>query len=442
MNSKKYKIVVLLLITLAGCKTKFDDPKYSQGEADFSRFVTIGGSYTAGFADNALYLEAQQNSFPAILASRFALAGGGSFNQPLVNAGNGLGKKYILNFGTTCTGTNGYYVTDADTDISNYNWIGNQGPYNNLGVPGARCFDLNSQAFGKNSGSIYYNRFTTNTGSGGTGLSSTILADAGKITDGKGLGPTFFSLWIGLNDVIDYALAGGESSSITSLPIFNNSIDTILTALGSYSGNGVVANIPDINSLPFFTTLPYNGLILTQNEADTLNAPPDTFNFVAGANLVWVKTPLPEDKTKLIKPGELVLYSALDFIKCKDINNRWGTPLHPIPSKYILDLNEISNINNAVNNYNSKLQTAAATHSLAFVDMNSFFHSLQSGIIFNGVNYQSQYLTGGMFSLDGIHPNSRGYALIANEFIRVINTKYKSTIPEVDANNYPGIRFP
>ena len=74
--------------------------------------------------------------------------------------------------------------------------------------------------------------------------------------------------------------------------------------------------------------------------------------------------------------------------------------------------------------------------------MNLFFKSLQSGIVFNGVDYSTQYLTGGAFSLDGVHPNARGYALIANEFIRAINAKYRSTIPDTDVNNYPGIRFP
>ena len=74
MSCEKIKIVILVLLAVAGCKTSFDDPKYSAGEADFSRYVAVGGDYTAGFADNALYLESQQNSFPNILSSRFALA--------------------------------------------------------------------------------------------------------------------------------------------------------------------------------------------------------------------------------------------------------------------------------------------------------------------------------------------------------------------------------
>ncbi len=446
MSSEKMRLFIFLMIAFAGCKTAFDNPNYSAGEADFSRYVALGGSYTAGFTDNALYLEGQQNSFPSILASRFKLVGGGNFEQPLVNAGNGLGNKYILNYGSACNNANSYYLTSLPEDPSNRSWIGYKAPYNNLGVPVAKSFHLNDQYFGRSNAtpySYYYNRFATDTGFGGSGLTSTILGDAGKVSDGNGSGPTFFSLWIGLNDYLGYALTGGEGDSITPENLFNTAIDTILTSLTSYSGKGIVTNLPDINSLPFFTTIPYTGLNLTQAEADSLNiVTADTIHFVEGANSFWIKSPLPSDLTRKIQPGELVLYSIIDSIRCRNINERWGTPQNPIPSKYILDINEANKIANAVNVFNAKLQSSALSKSLAFVDMNSYFRTLQSGIIFNGVNYTSQYLNGGAFSLDGIHPNPRGYALIANEFIRVINAKYKSTIPEVDVNNYPGIRFP
>ena len=111
MNSKKIKLFTFLILAISSCKTKFDDPKYSAGNANFARYVAVGGSFTAGFADNALYLESQQNSYPAILASRFALVGGGNFTQPFVNAGNGLGNKYFLNYGNICGVGNSYYLT-------------------------------------------------------------------------------------------------------------------------------------------------------------------------------------------------------------------------------------------------------------------------------------------------------------------------------------------
>ena len=49
---------------------------------------------------------------------------------------------------------------------------------------------------------------------------------------------------------------------------------------------------------------------------------------------------------------------------------------------------------------------------------------------------------GQFFSLDGITPTGRGSALIANEFIKAINEKYQTRIPQTDANSFPGILFP
>ena len=44
-----------------------------------------------------------------------------------------------------------------------------------------------------------------------------------------------------------------------------------------------------------------------------------------------------------------------------------------------------------------------------------------------------------LFSLDGMHPNPRGYAYIANEIIKVINDHYKSHLPQLVPGNYPGV---
>src|SRR5690606_26936707 len=60
-------------------------PTYSSGNADFSKFVAIGNSLTAGFSDGTLFMKGQEASFPNILSQQFALAGGGVFTQPLID---------------------------------------------------------------------------------------------------------------------------------------------------------------------------------------------------------------------------------------------------------------------------------------------------------------------------------------------------------------------
>ena len=38
---------------------------------DLSRYVAIGDSITAGYADGALYFDGQKNAYPNILAAQF-----------------------------------------------------------------------------------------------------------------------------------------------------------------------------------------------------------------------------------------------------------------------------------------------------------------------------------------------------------------------------------
>jgi hypothetical protein len=74
--------------------------------------------------------------------------------------------------------------------------------------------------------------------------------------------------------------------------------------------------------------------------------------------------------------------------------------------------------------------------------MHALYKSWSRTSGYNGAAYSNAYITGGIFSSDGLHPTGRGYAIIANEFIRVINTVYKSNLPPCDVNSYAGFQFP
>jgi len=76
-----YIIAGLLLIT--ACKPEIKTPQSTHGTADFSRFIAVGNSLTAGYADGGLYLQGQLNSYPSIMAKEMQSVGGGAFNQPL-----------------------------------------------------------------------------------------------------------------------------------------------------------------------------------------------------------------------------------------------------------------------------------------------------------------------------------------------------------------------
>jgi lysophospholipase L1-like esterase len=114
----------------------------------------------------------------------------------------------------------------------------------------------------------------------------------------------------------------------------------------------------------------------------------------------------------------------------------------PIPEQYVITTDEKQFIANAIANYNSIIKKEADLHNLAYVDMKGYMTNLFKGYSYNGIKYTADYVAGGAYSLDGIHPTQRGYALLANHIITTINSFYKSTVPLTDANKYPGIVFP
>ena len=238
------------------------------------------------------------------------------------------------------------------------------------------------------------------------------------------------------------------------MPVFQGSIDAAIGAMIANNAKGVIANIPDISDIPYFKTVPTMGLVLTEAQATQLNAGYAAYNagaqqvnvpqivFHAGPNAFVIQdTHSPYSLIgglRQIKANELICLSVpQDSLKCK----YWGSQ-KPIPAKYIMDESEITAVKSATTNFNAYLKSVAAENNLAFVDFNTYFKSFVSGLTFDGIKLSATFVTGGLFSLDGVHPNPRGQAVMANYFIDAINGKYGSSIPKVNISDYPGITFP
>lgn len=462
---RKICIIGAVTCLFAACKPSVNiTTKPSAGDANFTNYLAIGSSLTAGFSDGSLTVSGQLNSYPQRLFEQFSTVGAkGPFIQPRVTGDYGypMPKKVLALVRNFCNPSDSAYLpvdnwANPDT-LGSYHFTSpnNNGQINNIGVPGIRVVDypVKSYAYYAATANIlnfpYALRFYNNP-------ASTPQEElAFRVHN---LNPTFFTLWLGLNDVFGYAYAGGQGNGTGfALPLidnfynpqdisptlaFTNSYDSAVNMVTSTGANGALINIPDVTALPFFTTVPANGLILDrQGQADTLR------------NYVWGKTSwnkvfgpganyfIIEDNNGQVRqavPGELILLTVpKDSITCAG----WGST-KPIPAKYVLTTYELQNIRNATKTFNDYIRQVATRHHLAYVDMNTYLTSLNSGISYNGVKYTTQFVSGGAISLDGIHPTQRGYALVANEIIRTINNFYHSNIPLTDVNRYNGISFP
>ena len=106
-----------------------------------------------------------------------------------------------------------------------------------------------------------------------------------------------------------------------------------------------------------------------------------------------------------------------------------GTPL---PDEVVLDPSEIAIIQDHVNADNQSIRDICGAANIPVLDIHALLTELATtGRKVGGVTLTSAFLSGGVFSYDGVHPNDIGYALVANEFIRVINASGGS-LPPVD----------
>ncbi len=444
MNRKNIYIAGLAALSLSACKPHLDTDAPSAGNLDLSRYVAVGNSLTAGFADGTLYRSGQENSYPNMLAKQFRMVGGGDFKTPYLTGDKGFPTlKRVLGIAVPCNGgdpaispvledTIGFAASNATNAAS----VAAGGPYNNTGVPGIRAIDYLFPGYPALN--PYSRRFFKD-------ISGSPLEEINRI------GATFFTAWIGNNDVLAYATSGGigkgsngtivDQNSISSVALFSIAVDSVLNRMTQGGAKGAVMNIPDVTAIPYFTTVHPNDLALSQDQATALNAAyaGTGISFAAGNNYFVVQdTTVPVLKMRQIRSDEYILITVpQDSIRC----GGWGSR-KPIPAQYVLDHNEAENVRTATTTFNGILQQAATSRGLAYVDMNTYLKSLQAGILFNASTFSTTFVRGGAFSLDGIHLTPRGYALAANEIIRTINAHYGASIPQLDINSYPGLKFP
>jgi phospholipase/lecithinase/hemolysin len=119
----------------------------------------------------------------------------------------------------------------------------------------------------------------------------------------------------------------------------------------------------------------------------------------------------------------------------------------PLADQFVLLPSEITACRDAVTAFNAIIKSAAdnSNNRVAFADLNSAFTNLVTARagVYNGVTITPSFVPPtGAFSEDGVHPNSRGYAFMANIFIQAINTKFSANVPLADISKYKGTGLP
>lgn len=415
--------VLAVAAFLAGCEGPcskigtISGPALTSGSANFTTVASVGTSISAGYQSSGLVNRHQIRSFPALFAQQVGMtaipsgATGFTFNGisndgiPTLLEIKSLSPLVINNTGRLSGAPmNNSQATD----------------YHNLGVPGALAVDFVD--------STYYTVDPNPVR--GAGYNKTFF---NLVFRGRGLGltqlirnqPTFVTFELGANEVLGAATAGNANVFPT-----NNYITAVATALDQIHAvlpNTKVAvfNVPDVASIPFCTT----------------------FSPVTISTVTNTPVPLLGPGNTALSPGDLVLLTAGPSLAAgvgfPTDGYNYVNPAAPgtgtgLADSQVLSEAEQQTIATAVTNMNAALVSIAASRPwIALVDLHSLFADISAnGYTVGSVTYTSDFVTGGLFSLDGVHPNDLGHAIICNALIDAVNAQFGATVPRLNAAQY------
>lgn len=401
-------------VLLAACEgpVEIEQQPTTQADGLFDRYVALGNSLTAGYQSGGINDSTQREGYAYLLANQ---AMSTYFDYPQL-AGRGCAPP-VANFQTQ-ERVGGPTVTDRTCDLRTAGSV--TATLNNVAVPGATSLDPFSASTDAS------NALTTFILGGRTQVQAALQAD-----------PTFVSVWIGNNDVLEAAVSGvltatpGISRGVTPVATFSANLDATVDPLAASPGmrGGVLIGVVNVTSTPIL--FPVAALFNPQFKAG--------FDQYAGATT----TLLPN-----CTPTSQVLISFRIVSEIRNFVASGGSAGHPpviscakgqfpqsalVGELFVLDAAEIASLTQTVAQYNAALQARATSLGWAYYDPNPALAALRAtGAIPMVPDLASATNTfGDYISLDGVHPRRPAHVILANGIVSAINATYGTTLPAV-----------
>ena len=429
------------------------------GSADFTRYVALGDSLTAGFTNNSMVYTHQATSLGRLL--HIQTGAGGTFEQPYVEP-PGLRNELFL-----------YSLTDPlligpmpgqidwpswdydpfDPDFPDYGsfpnfYLGQPSGYqhyDNLGIPGMGASEaLSTTCDGplEDLGSSpFYCTILRNpecedvfddpaagTCGAATADSRTALEQALFSDPGQGISqPTFMTVWLGSADVLGAVISGVviENVTITPVPEFTAAYRDIIQQISDDEIQMAIANVPDATNTPWATAIP--PFLVDPLTGEPVRDPVlDELVFLLGTDGTGTQRSL-TILDRVILPASSLLTDGVG------IPVIYGGTGEYLPDDVILDATELGTIQARIDAFNTVIATEAQDAGAAFVDAYARMNDMvDDGVILGGLLFTDDFLTGGLFGYDGIHPTNLGYGIVTQWFVDAINATYGGSIPPVD----------
>jgi lysophospholipase L1-like esterase len=358
-------------------------------QPSFSQYVAVGDSFLAGVVSESLVESHQERSIPALIAHQ---GGAPSFMQPLVTEPGIPAELTLLSLAPTALIAPKSTVPGAPRLFT--------AAFHNLAIPNTTATDL-----------------ATRTSDGG-GMHDLVLRGRGTaLAQAMGVRPTFATVWVGSDEILSAVRRGRavEGQTLTPAATFRAGFQALVTNLRAAGATVVAGNIMDLTASPFATTLRSYYTDPITGEAVRLNG--------ATVPLLGPNGPLPE--------GTLVTLVASRLLAQGDgVPATVGGKGTPLPDEVILDASEQAQIRARIADFNRAIEEVCQSAGVPIVDANAFYQAfVKNGRAIGGIQVTNQFLTGGFWSYDGVHPTELGYAMLANEWIAAINSTGASLAP-------------
>lgn len=421
--SKRLRFLPVLAVAafLAGCEgpcNKIDligGPLLTSGSADFTTVAAVGTGLSAGFQSGGLVNRHQVRAFPALFAAHVGgtvLADGtGGFTFPAIN-GNGIDTLLrLVSLSPLVISKSG-----RTGDPATFTNVGQAADYHNLAVPGqlaADVVDSTLYAFVPNpvrQSAVFFDGIYRHRG---LGLQQLVRR-----------APTFVTFELGLSEVLGAVTTGSEGvfpSASFDLAL-RNAVNGLHAALPNTKA--AILNVPDVTALPFCTTFL-----------------PATLSTVTGTPVALIghAGPLsPTDLVLLTAKDSLVVGTGFPVGGYNYLNPAAPGNGRPLLDAQVLDDAEQALVDLAVFNMNATIDSLVANRPWAAkVDVNA----LMAGIAANGfrigsTEYTTEFVTGGLVSLDGVMPGDLLQAILCNALIDAVNDRFGATVPRLILSNY------
>ncbi|HUT66717.1 MAG TPA: hypothetical protein VMZ05_11330 [Spirochaetota bacterium] len=440
--------------------------------------VSIGDSITMGIQDAGLIIDYQLSCYPYLIAKQMGASN--SFRQPYVRF-PGIGvypyERPLSISGNTIIAEEWPGDIDVDTVIDTV--ISRlmspfcPTPYNNLGVNGARLYEMRWTTTATDSvteDNYFFDIVLRN-----ISPSPPLLPDFGNTTvveQAAMLQPDIILLWIGNNDILHTVLDGcgvdGSGFDIdppTSEVAFQSEYTNLLNDLKTVTDDIVMASIPSYlpygyaldgifvsGSLSVFDPQTFDPILFYCGETyGNLYVPllleeADAKHLTLNGAIAYLeeKKGIPDqtDLAEMVSDSEK---AAAMVNAMTDAGIIAPDPSAPLEGNFTITQAEEDVAMAIVEGYNLILSSLSGSLEVPLVDITkSWWREYDLGPeeapAFGGYSgaFVLQDRDNTIFSLDGVHLNNLGHALCANAFIEVLNVNYGLGIQPLNPDDYKG----